>query len=77
MIFPSVMKFLINLQAVTQVVAGDVSYSDPNYIVLYYHDGEISEEYTKVGTFYASEEFIAAVENNIVLEGWDSRIVII
>ena len=62
-------------QTVTTAKAGDVYYSDPNRIVLYYHDAEISEEYTKIGTFEATEEFIAAVEENPVLEGWGNKIV--
>lgn len=64
-------------EAVTTASAGDVYYSDPNRIVLYYHDAEIAEEYTKVGTFDATEDFISAVEDNPVLEGWDNKIVII
>jgi len=52
-----------------------VFYSDPNRIVLYYHDAEISEEYTKIGTFEATDEFISSVENNPVLEGWGNKIV--
>lgn len=62
---------------VTSALAGDVYYSDPNRIVLYYHDAEISEEYTKIGAFDATEEFVSAVENNPVLEGWGNKIVVI
>lgn len=62
---------------VTSAAAGDVYYSDPNRIVLYYHDAEISEEYTKVGTFDATETFVSAVENNPVLEGWGNKIIVI
>lgn len=43
--------------------------------MLFYHDGEISGEYTLVGHFDATEEFVAAVENNPVLEGWGNKIV--
>lgn len=39
---------------ITEAHAGDVFYSEPNRIVLYYHDAEISEEYTKIGTFEAN-----------------------
>ena len=42
-----------------------------------YHDAVINEEYTKIGTFDATEEFIDAVENNPVLEGWGNQIVVI
>lgn len=66
-----------NSETVTQAHAGEVFYSDPNRIVLYYHDAEISEEYTKIGTFEATDEFIAAVEDNPVLEGWGNKLVLI
>lgn len=62
-------------ETVTSEKAGEVYYSEPNRIVLFYHDAEISGEYTLVGTFDATEEFVAAVENNPVLEGWGNKIV--
>lgn len=62
-------------ETVTEARAGDVFYSDPNRIVLFYHDAEISEEYVKIGTFDATDEFISAVENNPVLEGWGNKII--
>lgn len=62
-------------QTVTHAKAGEVYYSDPNRIVLYYHDADIDEQYTKVGTFDATEEFVEAVANNPVLEGWGNKIV--
>ena len=52
--------------AVTEAKAGDVFYSDPNRIVLFYHDAEILAEYTKIGTFDATEKFVTAVEENTV-----------
>ena len=64
-------------ETVTEAKAGDVFYSDPNRIVLFYHDAEISTEYTKVGTFDATDDFIEAVENNPVLEGWGKKIILI
>lgn len=60
---------------VTNVKAGDVFYSDPNRIVLFYHDAEITAEYTKIGTFEATDDFVTAVEENPVLEGWGNKIV--
>ena len=62
-------------ETVTEAKAGDVYYSDPNRIVLFYQDAEISEEYTKIGTFDATNEFISAVEDNPVLEGWGNKII--
>ena len=64
-----------NPEIVTEAKAGDVFYSDPNRIVLFYHDAEISAEYTKIGTFDATEAFVTAVEENPVLEGWGNKII--
>ena len=64
-----------NPQTITETKAGDVYYSDPNRIVLFYQDAEISEENTKIGTFDATDDFISAVENNPVLEGWGNKII--
>lgn len=64
-----------NAETVTSEKAGDVYYSDPNRIVLFYHDAEITGEYTKIGTFDPTDDFVAAVEENPVLEGWGNKIV--
>ena len=62
-------------ETVTSEKAGEVYYSEPNRIVLFYHDAEISGEYTLVGHFDITEEFTSAVENNPVLEGWGNKII--
>ena len=62
-------------ETVTSEKAGEVYYSEPNRIVLFYHDAEISGEYTLVGRFDVTDEFTSAVENNPVLEGWGNKIV--
>lgn len=72
---PSRYEIPSNSETVTEAKAGDVFYSDPNRIVLFYHDADISAEYTKIGTFEATEEFITAVEENPVLEGWGNKII--
>lgn len=64
-----------NPETVTSEKAGEVYYSDPNRIVLFYRDAEITGEYTKIGTFEPTEEFVTAVEENPVLEGWGNKIV--
>ena len=64
-------------ESVTSAQAGEVYYSEPNRIILFYHDAEVTGEYTKVGTIEATDEFVAAVEENPVLEGWDNKIVLI
>ncbi len=61
--------------AVTSEKAGEVYYSEPNRIVLFYHDAEVEGEYTLVGHFDATDEFVKAVEENPVLEGWGNKIV--
>lgn len=75
---PSSYDIPSNPEKVTSVKAGEVYYSDPNRIVLFYQDAEIpEEEYTPVGHFDATDEFIEAVKNNPVLEGWENKIVLI
>ena len=60
---------------ITEEKAGEVYYSEPNRIILFYHDAEVSAEYTPVGYFDYTEEFVEAVENNPVLEGWGNKII--
>lgn len=72
---PSRYEIPPNAQTVTAEKAGKVYYSEPNRIVLFYHDAEISGEYTLIGHFEVTEDFISAVENNPVLEGWGNKIV--
>ena len=74
---PSSYDIPSNPEKVTSVKAGEVYYSDPNRIVLFYQDAEVSEEYTPVGDFDATDEFVEAVKNNPVLEGWGNKIVLI
>ena len=74
---PSRYEIPSNAETVTAEKAGEVYYSEPNRIVLFYQDAEISGEYTLVGHFDADEDFISAVEDNPVLEGWGNKIVII
>lgn len=74
---PSRYEIPANPENVTEAKAGDVFYSNPNRIVLFYKDAQISEEYTKVGAFDATEEFVSAVEDNPILEGWGNKIVLI
>ena len=64
-------------ETVTSEKAGEVYYSEPNRIILFYQDGEVSGEYTKIGTVEDTEEFREAVESNPVLEGWGNKIVLI
>lgn len=74
---PSRYEIPDNPEEVTSVAAGAVYYSEPNRIILFFHDAEISAEYTPVGYFEATDEFVEAVEENPVLEGWGNKIVLI
>ena len=64
-------------EMVTAEKAGEVYYSEPNRIILFYQDGEVTGEYTKIGTIEDTGEFREAVESNPVLEGWGNKIVLI
>lgn len=74
---PSRYEIPSNSENVTSEKAGEVYYSEPNRIVLFYGDAEVSAEYTPVGYFDVTDEFIRAVEDNPVLEGWGNKIVLI
>lgn len=64
-----------NPEYITTEQAGTVYYSDPNRIVLFFQDAEVSGEYTPVGYFDYTEAFLRAVEDNPVLEGWGNKII--
>ncbi len=62
-------------ETVTEEKAGEVYYSEPNRIILFYGDATVEGDYTLVGHFDATEEFINAVVNNPVVEGWGNKII--
>lgn len=64
-----------NPETITSEKAGEVYYSKPNRIVLFYQDANITGEYTKLGYFDATGDFVSAVENNPVVEGWSNKII--
>ena len=74
---PSRYEIPSNPETVTEEAAGTIYYSEPNRIVLFYGDGEVTGEYTPVGYFDNTEEFRSAVEDNPVLEGWGNKLVLI
>lgn len=74
---PSRYEIPSNAEQITNEAAGTVYYSEPNRIVLFYQDAQVSGEYTPVGYFDYSEEFYNAVNDNPVLEGWGNKIIII
>lgn len=72
---PSRYEIPSNPESVTTEQARTVYYSEPNRIILFYQDAEVSGEYTPVGYFDYTEEFVTAAEENPVLEGWGNKIV--
>ena len=64
-----------NPEVITSQKAGEVYYSAPNRIVLFFGDAQVYGEYTKIGYFDNTQEFKTAVENNPVLEGWGNKII--
>lgn len=72
---PSRYEIPSNAETITEEAAGTVYYSEPNRIILFYSDAEVTGEYTPVGYFDNTEEFRSAVEDNPVLEGWGNKIV--
>lgn len=64
-----------NPETVTSQQSGTVYYSQPNRIVLFFGDANIAGEYTPVGYFDATDEFVSAVQTNPVLEGWSNKII--
>lgn len=74
---PSRYEIPSNPEGITSEQAGTVYYSEPNRIVLFFQDAEVSGEYTPVGYFDYSEDFLTAVQENPVVEGWGNKIVCI
>ncbi len=62
-------------EQVTEEKAGTVYYSEPNRVILFYQDAEVSAEYTPIGYFEDTDEFLEAVQDNPVLEGWGNKII--
>lgn len=74
---PSRYEIPDHAETITSEAAGTVYYSEPNRIVLFFHEAKITGEYTPVGYFDYTEELVRAVEENPVLEGWGNKLVFI
>jgi hypothetical protein len=74
---PSRYSIPSNPEKVTSEKAGEVYYSAPNRVILFYQDAEVKGEFTKVGTLEKTDGLKAAVENNPVLEGWSNKVIIV
>ena len=65
----------VDVKTVTSQKAGEVYYSHPNRIILFYGDGEVTGDYTKIGEIEAADDLKKAVVNNPILRGWGNKIV--
>jgi hypothetical protein len=72
---PNRFKIPSDPQKVTEEKAGEIYYSDPNRIILFYQDANIEGEYTKIGTIEASDQFRKDVDENKVVEGWGNKVI--
>lgn len=70
-------NYTANPVKVTNAKAGEVYYSHPNRIILFYHDATVNMQLTKIGQIEGTKEFSKAVEENPALEYWGNRIVTI
>lgn len=62
-------------ETITSEKGGEVYYSHPNRIILFYQDAEITSEYTPVGYITFSQDLVNAVEDNPVVPGWGNKMV--
>lgn len=72
---PSRYKITSVPETVTSEKAGEVYYSSPNRIILFYQDAKVTGEYTKVGYIQNTDGLKDAVEKNAVVPGWSNKIV--
>ncbi|MCB2358541.1 cyclophilin-like fold protein [Clostridium estertheticum] len=68
-------KFTSKPENVTSEKAGEVYYSDPNRIVIFYQDAKVVGKYMRVGKLENTNGLKEAVKNNPVVEGWSNKII--
>ena len=72
---PSRFEISSSPETITEEKAGEIYYSEPNRLILFFGDAQIEGEYTKVGYIDDSEQFRSDVKNNPVVEGWGNLII--
>lgn len=72
---PSRFEISSSPETITEEKAGEIYYSEPNRLLLFFGDAQIEGEYTKVGYIDDSEQFRNDVKNNPVVEGWGNLII--
>jgi len=72
---PSSYKITSDPKTVTSEKAGEVYYSAPNRIVLFYQDAKVEGKFTRVGQLVNTDGLKEAVEKNPVVQGWGNKII--
>ncbi len=72
---PSRYNIPSNPVQVTNAKAGEIYYSTPNRVIIFYQDAEVNSSYTKIGEIKDTNGLRKAVEDNPVLEGWGNKII--
>lgn len=74
---PTTYSIPSNPETITSAKAGEVYYSAPNRVILFYRDYNISGEYTKVGSIEDTTGLKTAIEENPALEGWGNKLILL
>lgn len=72
---PSRYNITSHPEKVTSEKAGELYYSAPNRIILFYQDAKVTGEFTKIGYLENTDGLKEAVEKNPVVEGWSNKII--
>lgn len=60
---------------VTEEKAGELYYSSPNRVILFYQDANVEGDFTKIGQIDDIEGLVDAVRNNKPLVDWDCLVI--
>lgn len=60
---------------VTEEKAGELYYSSPNRVILFYQDANVEGDFTKIGEIQDTEGLAEAVQNNEPLEDWNCLVI--
>ncbi len=62
-------------QHYTEEKAGELYYSYPNRVILFYQDAQVEADYTKIGTLTTTEGLVDAVRDNEPLRDWNCLVI--
>ncbi|MCM1126180.1 MAG: cyclophilin-like fold protein [Lachnospiraceae bacterium] len=72
---PSRYEIPDDAQHYTEEKAGELYYSYPNRVILFYQDAQVEADYTKIGTLTSTEGLVDAVQNNEPLADWNCLVI--